>query len=98
MATYTIYDLDVRGHVTGLPHVISCQNDSDAVFAAEQMQRGADRQIWQEDRCVGIVSADTGDHMAAMSADIRETVVMTRQLIENSREQMRLADQSLERR
>ncbi len=97
MATYRIYDLTAHGHLKEPPRVVSCQSDSDAIFAA-CARREADREIWQKDRRVALVNADEFCRMTAMASDINATIAATREIIDSSRDCLRDADRSLERR
>ena len=95
MPTYKIYDLTSYGQVKLPSRLVSCRNDSDAIFAAYQFHRGADQEIWQDKRRVSVVNANELIRMSAMASDMHETVVLTRKLINHSRECLRNADRVL---
>jgi hypothetical protein len=58
---YRIYVISDDDHIVGLPEVISCVSDEEAVQSAAQRLNGHDLEIWQGSRKVSrLPSVDGG--------------------------------------
>jgi len=57
MPTYKIYDLAWNGHIKGPPEVVSGQDDSDAILAAEKRRNGGDQEVWLGTRLVAVIKS-----------------------------------------
>jgi hypothetical protein len=55
MPGYRVYKLTPDGHVDGLPDVIDCQDDDEAVALARSQQKGNDLEVWQGERRVAVL-------------------------------------------
>ena len=53
MSAYRIYLLDRTGQVTGPPHIVVCDDDTQATHYARQYYLGRNPvEVWDEARCV----------------------------------------------
>jgi hypothetical protein len=52
MAVYRIYALEADGHYKQPPHVIECENDDEAIVAAQPFINGKSIEVWDGDKLV----------------------------------------------
>jgi hypothetical protein len=52
MPDYRIYEINKRGRIVGPAQLITCENDEEALHAAEPLVNGYDVELWQADRIV----------------------------------------------
>jgi hypothetical protein len=49
---YRIYSLNPDGHIAGLPDVVECADDQEAVAKAAFAVSGKDAELWERDRII----------------------------------------------
>ena len=52
MASYRIYVVDSEGHISSPPAAIQCNDDAEAIKAAEKACLSADVELWQNERFI----------------------------------------------
>jgi hypothetical protein len=52
MATYRIFTVGVDQHFSGMPKIVECVDDNEAVDKAMQLANGLDLEIWDAKRMV----------------------------------------------
>ena len=52
MIGYRIFAFDEDNHIVGVPVIIECEGDQEAIEAANQLLEGKALEIWQLDRRV----------------------------------------------
>ena len=57
MPTYRLYLLDQDNHITGVPKVLACDSDEDAVERAKQIVDGHDVEVWQGSRLITVIKS-----------------------------------------
>jgi len=53
MSYYRIYAVDIDGHISGPPCVVTCGDDGEATQQAQQLVNGSDLELWDGARFVG---------------------------------------------
>jgi hypothetical protein len=53
MREYRLYPVASTGHVVGPAHIITCENDQEALQTAQSLVNGRDLEVWEGARTVG---------------------------------------------
>lgn len=57
MPLYRFYRMNKAGHIDGMPEIVDCSDDDDAVAKAKKHADGRAIEVWDLGRCVATVQA-----------------------------------------